>query len=285
MRRTFASVLLVGLTFASAAWLMMPTAKAETIIFTAQLLASNEVPPVAVAPSEAGANGFATVTLDVTRDSGGNITAATARFDVSISGMAANSSIILAHIHEGGATVNGPVRVDSGITPAAPIAAPLGAATFTRSNLTVAPALAQSIINNPGGFYFNVHTALSPNGVARGQLSRQQQTTPGITAPTLSEWGAILMTLLIIAACTFFLLGRARAVMATANADSSAPLDASLKAVDWKLLARVAFYIEAAIAIALFAIAPGVVDAIGALVAGLIVAFIAHLFAANARLR
>jgi hypothetical protein len=46
---------------------------------------------------------------------------------VSLTGFppAGTSAIILSHIHEGGAGVNGPIRVDSGISPAAPVATPL----------------------------------------------------------------------------------------------------------------------------------------------------------------
>jgi len=47
-----------------------------------------------------------------------------------------------------------------------------GVASFTKANITVDPAVAQRILNNPAGFYFNVHTTLNAGGVARGQLSR-----------------------------------------------------------------------------------------------------------------
>src|SRR5437868_2027589 len=102
MRRIMASLLLMALTFASVVSLLMPSAEAQTenVVFQAQLLASNEVPPVVVAPAEAGAAGLAIVTFTVTR-SGGTITAATARFDVTLNGLASNSVIILSHIHEG----------------------------------------------------------------------------------------------------------------------------------------------------------------------------------------
>ena len=47
-------------------------------------------------------------------------------------------------------------------------------ASFTKANLNVDPATMQAIINNPAGYYFNIHTALNPGGVARGQLTRVQ---------------------------------------------------------------------------------------------------------------
>jgi hypothetical protein len=280
MKRSKISLLIVALTVVAVMSALRSSARAqaETIVFTAQLLAANEAPPVAVHPSEAGAAGSALVTLDVTR-TGGTITAATARFEVSLTGLASNTAIILAHIHEGAAGVNGPVRVDSGLTPGAPILAGNGVATFTRSNLTVPTALAQSIINNPGGFYFNVHSALSPSGIARGQLARQQQLPPGLNAPTLSEWGAILMTLMFIAVGTLFLVGRARTASA-ANLEAPAGLVA---AVDWKLLARVTLYVESAIGLGLVALSAGVVDVVGALTSGLLVAFTLHLFILNSR--
>ena len=284
MRKPIASILLLLLTVAAIAQLTTRSVQAqnETIIFTAQLLASNEVPPVAVVnPAELTAGGTATITLDVTR-SGGVITAATARFDVSITGLA--SSIILSHIHEAPAGVNGPIRVDSNITPATPVPAPGGAAFFSRSNLTVTPAIAQAIITNPLGFYFNVHTALSPGGVARGQLVRQQAVTPGIAAPTLSEWGAIMMTLLIIAACIFFMVGRRNAAgLATADATATAGVPA--QALDWKLMAKVALYVEAVIALALIVLRAGAIDVLGALISGLLAAFILHLLIAATRRR
>jgi len=47
-----------------------------------------------------------------------------------------------------------------------------GVASFTKSNINVDPAVAQRILSNPAGFYFNVHTTLNPGGVARGTLNR-----------------------------------------------------------------------------------------------------------------
>lgn len=285
MKRSIASVLFFMMAAVSAAPLFMPAAQAqtETIVFTAILSASNEVAPVVVHPTEINTTGSAFVTLEVTR-TGGVITAATARFDASLSGMAANSVIILAHIHEGAAGVNGPIRVDSNISPAAPVPTVGGAASFTRTGLAVTPSVAQAIINNPAGFYFNVHTALSPGGVARGQLVRQQAGGGGVLgAPTLSEWGAILMTLLFIALGTFFIIARGPRAAMVAGAAEASHTEQPVKAIDWRLLAKIAVVVEIAVAAALVALKADAVDVFGALVSGLIVAFILHLFVNNWR--
>ena len=49
-----------------------------------------------------------------------------------------------------------------------------GQATFTKANINMTADTATAIMNNPAGFYFNVHTAQNPGGVARGQLVRTQ---------------------------------------------------------------------------------------------------------------
>ncbi|HET9531260.1 MAG TPA: CHRD domain-containing protein [Blastocatellia bacterium] len=288
MKRSVASTLLILLFIVSAAAMLMPRAQAqtETRVFVASLSAGQEVAPVVVHPTETGTVGSAIVTIEVTR-SGGVITAASTRFDASLSGMAGNSVIILAHVHEGAAGVNGPIRIDSNISPAAPVPTAGGAASFIRTGLATPPAVAQAIIDNPGGWYFNVHTALSPGGVARGQLVAQQTGGggPALGAPTLSEWGLILMTLLFIAACSFFIVGRSRAASLLAASGHADEVPGPAKVIDWKLLITVTLYTEAAIALALVVLGAGSVDILGALASGLIVAFTLHLFIGAARRR
>jgi hypothetical protein len=77
-----------------------------------------------------------------------------------------------AHIHRGGVGVNGEVVVNTGLT-AGEVVLTSGSATVTKNGVAITPALAQEIIGNPAGFYFNVHSALNTGGVARGQLVRQ----------------------------------------------------------------------------------------------------------------
>lgn len=143
----------------------------DTVVFTASLSAANEVP--AVTGPEAGATGAMTITMEVTRDSSDNITAAEANFSGSVAGMPAGSSLVMSHIHTGAAGANGGIVVDTGLLPASPIAIVNGSATLTFGDRTVTAAVAQQILDNPAAFYFNVHSALNTGGVVRGQLARQ----------------------------------------------------------------------------------------------------------------
>ena len=146
-----------------------PTTTAPTKpTFTATLSALNEAPPITNA--ESTVTGDATITIDATKDSAGNITAATATFVVNVKGLSAGSNLTNAHIHEGASTCVCPVVWQTTVT-AADLTITNGTATFTKA--AIAPsdvAVVQRIINNPSGFYFNVHSSLNSQGVARGIL-------------------------------------------------------------------------------------------------------------------
>jgi len=140
-------------------------------VFTAALSPANEVPPVTNA--ESTVTGTANITLNTTKDAAGNITAATATFGVTLGGFPAGSTVNIAHIHEGASTCACPVVVNTSLAPGE-VAVNNGLASFTKSNITVSPEVAQRIIANPAGFYFNVHTTLNAGGVARGTLVKTQ---------------------------------------------------------------------------------------------------------------
>ena len=273
MRRSLTSFVLMALTVLAVASIMMRPARADIVTFTAQLLASNEVPPITNADSNAF--GQVLVTLDTSNN--------TFRFDWSINNVA-SPQIILSHIHEGAAGVNGPVRIDSQISPASPVPIVNGSAVFSRGNLPGAADVVSRLLANPAGFYFNIHSTLNPGGVVRGQLVRQAAPPSVAGVPTLSEWGAILMGLLIIASCVFFLAGRSRTSVALAGAAPS-PAQNRMKVIDWRLLAKVTLYVEVAIVLALIAFSATPVDMAGAVTSGLVIAFIVHLVVADARRR
>ena len=277
------TLLLPGFLLAAAILMTAPSALAETVVFTANLLPANETTPVP--PSEQASSGSSTMTFAITRDGSNNITAANATFVVTVTGLPAGDVIILSHIHNGAAGVAGPVVLDSGLTPGSGIAVGVGGgASFTRAGLVVSPTLMGQILANPGGFYFNVHTVLSPGGVMRGQLTPQQAPNPpGSTVPTLSEWGAIIMGLLVIATGLFFILGRGRLAAALGNVEGTVSSDRN--AIDWKLYVRTAVIVEIVLGLALVALSSRVTptDAMGALTSGLIVAFVMHMLLVSRR--
>jgi hypothetical protein len=139
--------------------------------FSASLSPASEVPPITNV--ESTVNGIANITLNVTKDSSGNITTATATFFVTLGGFPATSVINIAHIHEGAVTCACPVVVNTTLAPGQ-VTVSNGLASFTKDGIAVDPAVAQRIIANPAGFYFNVHTALNSGGVARGTLVKTQ---------------------------------------------------------------------------------------------------------------
>ena len=150
-----------------------PAAPANTpLVFLATMNAASEVPPVTNA--ESTATGNATITITPTRDTSNAITGGTATFQFTVSGLTNTSNITLAHIHTGAAGVAGGVLVNTGLSAATSIPTPAGSAGFqSASPVNVDAATINSIVANPAGFYFNVHTSLNPGGVVRGQLRAQ----------------------------------------------------------------------------------------------------------------
>ena len=273
MRKFTVSISLMTITLIAVASMMIRSASADNIVFTAQMSASQETPPVSNVDMNAFGN--VTVVLDTVNN--------TASFVWSVQNLGA-SAIILSHIHEAPAGVAGPVRIDSGISPANPIAVVNGSASFSKAGIVTTAAQISAIVANPGGFYFNVHSNLNPGGVVRGQLVRQAATIPG-GAPTLSEWGAILMGLLIVGACVFFLVGRSKEVAALAGSLPAPTLARPARDIDWRLLAKITFYVEAGIGLALLALKAGPTDVLGALTSGVLVAFIINVLIGAGRRR
>ena len=170
MKRSGVFLLALCVVFASACDEENTTAPSnQPLVFTATLTAANEVPPVTGA--EAGASGTATITLTPTRDSAGAITGGTFQIQFNITGLTSTSNIILAHIHTGAAGATGGPVVNSELSAGTAIPTPAGSASFDRSGLSATAAtVPASIVANPSGFYFNIHTSANPGGVVRGQL-------------------------------------------------------------------------------------------------------------------
>ena len=141
-----------------------------TARFTATLSPANEVP--AVTNADASASGTTTVTLNLTRDGAGTITAATADITTSVTGFVAGTVVTAAHIHRAPAGSNAGVML--GQFGAGEMTLTNGAGSVTRTGLTLSVTDAQGMLDNAAGHYFNVHTQLNTGGAIRGQLSRTQ---------------------------------------------------------------------------------------------------------------
>jgi hypothetical protein len=135
--------------------------------FTADLSPANEVPPVANA--EKSGSGTVTITMFIAKDANGVATSASIDFDATFSGFPSGTALTAAHIHPGAAGVNGGVLVNTTIT-AGEVTMPQGSGTLSKRSLSLTVDQANGIIANPAGYYFNIHTASNPGGVARGQL-------------------------------------------------------------------------------------------------------------------
>ena len=150
-----------------------PSSNPSAPTFTATLLPANENPPIS--NSESTGTGSVVVVLNLTRDANQNITAATANFQVNLAGFPANTPVTLSHIHEGISTCNCPVRINLALASGEVVMAANGSVAFTKNNVgNFDVSIAQAMLNNPGGFYFNVHSTQNPGGFARGQLVRVQ---------------------------------------------------------------------------------------------------------------
>jgi hypothetical protein len=145
-----------------------PSGQPTTLVYTANMLPASEVPPVSNA--ESTGTGSGTITLHLTRDASGAITSATMDFLATMTGFPANVFGTGAHIHENVTGQNGPIVV-IGTNTAGAFTLPAGSGSFVANGVTITPVdVANRIIANPAGFYFNVHSQLNPGGFARGQL-------------------------------------------------------------------------------------------------------------------
>lgn len=136
--------------------------------FTAQLSPANETS--AILGGEQTSSGTVTITFVTTKDAAGNVTSANATAVANVQGLPAGSTITNSHIHTGAAGVAGQVLVPF---PPGTVTLNGGAGTFTTTT-AVAGSDATNIMNNPAGFYYNIHTAANGGGVMRGQLVRTQ---------------------------------------------------------------------------------------------------------------
>ena len=150
-----------------------------TSTFTVPLSPANEVP--AIVNADASGSGTAIIALTVTKDEAGTITSASANIQISVTGFPAGTRVTDAHIHNGPAGSNAGVSVSAGLT-SGELAITNGSGSITKNGINVPADMAAAILSNRAGHYFNVHTALNPDGAIRGQLS-EGAFDPGTAIP------------------------------------------------------------------------------------------------------
>ena len=141
-------------------------------VFTATLTTAAEVP---LPTTELSCSGTVRIQLNVTRaNATAPITAATADFNATIAACPTTTVIRISHIHEAPVGVSGGIVVDTGIVQG-DVVLTNGAGTLTRNGINVTDVnVAQRMIDNPAGFYFNIHSVANGPGVIRGQLTKIQ---------------------------------------------------------------------------------------------------------------
>lgn len=173
MRRLI-SLLVVGTTFWGA-----PSFGAQGI-FSVAMTGPQEVP----GPGDADGIASGTITLnDVTGAVSWNFTYA--NIATPLSAM---------HIHTGAAGASGGVLISLGVATSG------GAGTLISSTVHGNLAQVTSVLNNPSGFYVNIHNAPFANGAIRGQLEGP--------VPAVSDWGLVVLSLLTLSAATVIIMRR-----------------------------------------------------------------------------
>jgi hypothetical protein len=143
IRRTAGAVVIA---MGVAAGCFAAPALADFAVLTSTMKGANEIPA-----ADPTATGTATVILD----------SATGRVCYFVVTTGLPEPVTAGHIHMGAAGTAGPVVI--------PFSTPTHG--FTIGCTTALLPLVQSIIDNPSGFYTNVHDAQFPAGAIRGQLS------------------------------------------------------------------------------------------------------------------
>lgn len=137
-------------------------ARSATPVFGALLTPRREVPQV----EDLKARAVGGVTLDLTRNASGVITSGEVIFYVNYD-FPGPVTITGLHVHKAGKGTIGPVVLDSGV---AAFTDADGDGNVTTVVTGVDPALLQAILDDPRGYYLNLHTSLNPAGALRDQL-------------------------------------------------------------------------------------------------------------------
>ncbi len=138
----------------------------QSTIFKVLLSPTKEAPPI----TDAQDMGDAWVEFNVHRAEDGMVDMVIVDFRVNYA-LGSPQTLRAMHIHQGMAGMNGPIVVGSDFGP--PIDLPAGNGSFFRTAVLNDPMsieAAMAILDDPAGYYLNVHSSAHPPGHFRGQL-------------------------------------------------------------------------------------------------------------------
>ena len=139
--------------------------------FQITLLPSNEVPPVTGLDAKA----TTAVTVYTLRNADGTVAAGTTIFDVNFQGFPAPTTFVGLHIHRQAAGVNGsiviPTNVNSGTNAVVSDSGTGNIYKIVTVSTTAGITALNDIVQDPSGFYENLHTTVNGGGAMRSQLA------------------------------------------------------------------------------------------------------------------
>ena len=156
-------VAIVALTMVAGAAAKKPALSA-TPVFKLNLKGSQEVPP----NKDQKGSARGSVTFDLTRDSAGAITSGDVVFSFNYS-FASPTTVIGLHIHQGAKGATGGIVVGA-VLSANDAADADGVGNITSVVTGTSPGTLQAILDNPRGYYVNLHTPAHSGGALREQM-------------------------------------------------------------------------------------------------------------------
>lgn len=196
--------------------------RADMIVLMGLMSTANENPPIA----NSNAAGVATVVLLRTRGDGGAVNSGYAIFNLNYTGFPADTTFTGFHIHTGGASVNGPVVLNTGIGGGANAVAvgPSGSGTLHREfEVNIASTASLNALNAlfdsaPENLYINAHTPANPGGEIRAQLRRTSSAQFQINLMTANEVPPVNINASAPSAFTLYTLRNADGTVAAGTA-------------------------------------------------------------------
>jgi len=146
--------------------------RADVLFLMGQMSPRNEIPAL----TGLAASAIGSIYVIATRDGQGRLTSGQVTFDITYQGFPEGTVFSGLHIHDGGAAVNGPVTINTGISAANSVTAGAGGGGNLRYDVEVpmnnpaAVSTLDGLFNNAGNYYQNLHTTVNPGGAVRSQL-------------------------------------------------------------------------------------------------------------------